>query len=124
MSKRDKRIPGDDHPITVAPYPNEVVVTAASRRIAATKSALVLNEATYPAVYYIPREDVDMSLLEPSDHTTFCPYKGDASYFSIPALDTAGEDSVWSYEEPFEAVAAIKGHLAFYTDRVTVEPSA
>ena len=124
MSKREKRIPGDDHFITIAPYPNEVVVTAASDRIAASRSALVLKEADYPEVFYIPRDDVDMSLLVSSDHTTFCPYKGDASYFSIPALGTAGKDSVWSYEEPFEAVLAIEGHLAFYTDRVSVEASA
>ncbi|MBW4332338.1 DUF427 domain-containing protein [Stakelama sp. CBK3Z-3] len=121
MTKREKLTPGSDHPIAVAPYSSEVVVTAGSRRIARTRSALILQEATYPPVYYIPREDVDMSLLERSEHTSYCPYKGDASYYSIPALGETGQNSAWTYEAPFDAVAGIKDHLAFYTDRVSVE---
>ncbi len=89
-------------------------------KVGNTVSALKLTEATYPAVNYIPREDVDMNLLERSSHSTNCPYKGDAAYFSIRAGDRVAENSVWSYETPHTAVAAIAGYLAFYPDAVTV----
>lgn len=79
-----------------------------------------MTEATYPAVNYVPREDVDMSLLERTSHLTHCPYKGDAAYFTIKAGGQVAENQVWSYEAPYTAVAAIAGHLAFYPDAVTV----
>jgi uncharacterized protein (DUF427 family) len=78
----------------------------------------VLREAAYMPVYYLPRADADMSLLARSDHTTYCPYKGDCSYYSIPAAGENATNAVWTYETPYEAVAAIAGHLAFYPDRV------
>lgn len=118
MSARPVKIPGPDHPITIAKNPKRVVVTAGGKRIADTKNALVLKEASYPAVQYIPRKDADMTLLERTDHSTHCPYKGDASYFSIPAAGPKGINAVWTYENPHAAVAAIKDHLAFYPDRV------
>jgi uncharacterized protein (DUF427 family) len=113
-------IPGPDHPITVTLNPRRVVVSANGKVIADTTAALTLQEASYPAVQYIPRADADLTALERSDHHSYCPYKGEASYFSIPGLDR-GEDAIWTYEAPYDAVAGIAGHLAFYPDRVTIE---
>lgn len=113
-------IPGPDHPIAVARNPKRVVVTAGDRVIADTRDALTLQEANYPAVQYIPRGDADLTALERTAHHSWCPYKGEASYFSILGLDR-GENAVWTYEEPHDAVAEIREHLAFYPDRVTIE---
>ena len=110
--------PNPDHPITIERNPKRVVVTANGRVIADTTEALTLREAKYPAVQYIPRKDVDMEALRRSQTQTYCPYKGDASYFSIAADGPTSTDAIWSYEAPSEAVAAIKDHLAFYPDRV------
>lgn len=118
-AKRMKR-PGPEHPITIGRTPGRVVVSVAGRAIADTRDALTLREGTYPPVLYIPRKDVDMSLLERTDHATFCPYKGDCAYFSIPAGGARSVNAVWTYEAPFEAVAAIKDYVAFYPDRVDV----
>ncbi|MDI7775020.1 DUF427 domain-containing protein [Asticcacaulis sp. EMRT-3] len=118
MPDKPVRIPGPDHPITIRPEPSRIVVTVAGKVVADSRNALSLKEASYPAVAYIPRADVDMSLLTPTDHTTYCPYKGDCHYFSIPAGGDKARNAVWSYEQPYEAVAEIAGHLAFYPDRV------
>jgi uncharacterized protein (DUF427 family) len=115
---RTVKIPGPDHPITIGNSDQRVRVRVAGRTIADSREALVLREASYPAVYYIPRKDVDMTLLRATDHHTYCPYKGDCSYFSIPVGGERSANSVWSYETPYGAVAAIKGHVAFYPDRV------
>jgi uncharacterized protein (DUF427 family) len=112
------KIPGPDHPITVAPTGKRVVVRLAGTVIADTTDALTLQESTYPPVQYIPRKDLDMSLLERTDHSTYCPYKGDASYFSIPIGGLRSVNAIWTYETPYDAVAAIKDHVAFYGDRV------
>lgn len=112
------KIPGPDHPITIAPNPNRVIVKAGGQVIADTRGALVLQEASYPPVQYIPRKDVDMSKLERTDHATYCPYKGECAYYSIPIGGERTINAVWSYEAPYDSVAAIKGHLAFYQDRV------
>jgi uncharacterized protein (DUF427 family) len=117
-SSRTVRIPGPDHPITIAANPGRIVVTVAGKTVADTRSALTLREAAYPAVQYIPREDVDMSMLQRTGHATHCPYKGDCSYYSIAAAGERGVNAVWTYEAPFDAVASIAGHLAFYPDRV------
>jgi len=93
-------------------------VTVAGRVVADTLKALTLREASYPPVQYIPRKDVDMTLLARTDHATYCPYKGDASYFSITVGGERSIDAVWTYETPYAAVADIKDHLAFYPDRV------
>jgi uncharacterized protein (DUF427 family) len=90
----------------------------ADRAVADTRHALTLKEASYKPVFYIPRSDADMSLLRRTDHRTHCPYKGDASYFSIVADGRGAENAVWSYEQPFAAVGEIKDYLAFYPDRV------
>ncbi len=112
------KIPGPDHPITIERNPARVVVTVAGRIVADTREALTLHEAHYPAAQYIPRKDVDMTLLARTDHTTYCPYKGDCAYFSIPLGGERATNAVWSYEAPYAAVAVIKDHLAFYPDRV------
>jgi uncharacterized protein (DUF427 family) len=112
------KVPGPDHPITIARNANRVVVKVAGRIVADTQDALTLREASYQPVHYIPRKDVDMTLLAPTDHTTYCPYKGDCAYFSIPLGGERATNAVWSYEAPYPAVAAIKDHLAFYPDRV------
>ena len=112
------KIPGPDHPITIEPNPSHVVVTLGGKVIADTRDALTLREAAYPAVQYIPRKDVDMTLLERTDHVTYCPYKGDSGYFSIPSGGERAVNAVWTYEHPYAAVAQIKDHVAFYPDRV------
>ncbi len=110
-------LPGPGHPITVEPSGVRVVVRVGPTVVADTRSALTLRESDYPAVHYVPREDVDMSLLERSAQESYCPFKGDASYFSIPLAGEGGVDAVWSYESPYDAVSGIKDHLAFYTNR-------
>ena len=110
--------PGPDHPITISPNGRRVRVRFAGRTIADSTRALTLQEAHYPPVHYIPRADADMSALTRTAHHTHCPYKGDASYFTIAADGRTGENAVWSYEQPFPAVAEIKEYLAFYPNRV------
>jgi uncharacterized protein (DUF427 family) len=117
LDKRTKQ-PGPDHPITIEPTRTRVVVTLNGRVIADTRHALTLREGSYPAVHYIPRKDVDMTLLQRTDHSTYCPYKGDCAYYSIPVGGECNRNAVWTYEAPYEAVAEIKDHLAFYRDRV------
>jgi uncharacterized protein (DUF427 family) len=112
------KLPGPDHPITIERNSGRVVVSVSGRVIADTREALTLHEARYPAVQYIPRKDVDMTLLTRTAHTTYCPYKGDCAYFSIPVGGERSINAVWSYEAPYAAVAVIKDHLAFYPDRV------
>jgi uncharacterized protein (DUF427 family) len=112
------KFPGPDHPITIERNPARVIVSIAGRTVADTRQALTLREAAYPAVQYIPRKDVDMALVDRTDHTTYCPYKGDCSYFSIPLGGERSINAVWSYEAPDAAVAPIKDYLAFYPDRV------
>lgn len=118
MSAKPVRIPGPDHPITIEPRNARVTVTVAGKVLVDTRSALSLREASYPAVLYIPRKDVDMSELQRTTHSTYCPYKGDCAYYGIPAGGTRSDNAVWSYESPHPAVAAIRGHLAFYPNRV------
>jgi len=112
------KIPGPDHPMAIERNPNRVVVRVAGRVVADTSEALTLREASYPAVQYVPRKDVNMMLLERTEHATYCPYKGDCAYFSIPLGGDRSINAVWTYEAPYEAVSPIKDHLAFYPDRV------
>ena len=112
------KVPGPDHPITVTENLARIVVKAGGKTIADTRAAVTLREANYPPVYYIPRDDVAMSQLVRTDHKTHCPYKGDASYYSIPAGGDRAKNAVWSYENPYPSVIQIKDHLAFYPDRV------
>jgi uncharacterized protein (DUF427 family) len=115
---RIKRIPGPDHPIDIAPTQSRVVVKLAGRVIADTRDALTLREASYPPVQYIPRKDIDMSLFERTAHQSYCPYKGEAAYYSVPAGGERALNAAWTYEAPYEAVAEISEHVAFYPDRV------
>lgn len=116
-----QKLPNRDHPITIEPKQARIIVRAGSRVIADTIRALSLKEAAYPAVLYIPRADIDLAQLERTNLTTHCPYKGDASYFSIPEAGDRAVNIAWSYEEPYGAVAQIAGHVAFYPDRVSIE---
>lgn len=118
------KIPGPDHPITITSNPKHVRVTAAGTEVAATGHALTLKEASYPAVQYIPRTDANMALLTRTTHVTHCPYKGDANYFSITIGGKTLENAIWTYEQPYDAVGQIAGHLAFYPDKVTIEELA
>lgn len=118
MTNKPVKIPGPEHPITITQQGGRVVVTAGGQVIADSRHALTLQEAAYPAVQYIPRDDVDMSKLARTTHSSYCPYKGDASYFSIPAGGQRAENAVWTYEHPHPAMAQIAGYVAFYPDRV------
>ena len=117
---REPKIPGPEHPITIEPAGVRVVARVGVQIVADTTRALTMREASYPPVHYIPLEDVDHTLLTASATQTYCPYKGDASYYGIAAADGERADAVWSYREPYDAVADIAGHVAFYTDRVDV----
>ena len=112
------KAPGPDHPITVTPNPKRVLVKFAGHVVADSTHALTMQESTYPAVQYIPRSDVDMTLLERTTHGSECPYKGHANYFSLKVNGSASENAVWTYEAPYPAMAAIKDHVAFYPNRV------
>ena len=107
-----------EHPIVIEANRGRVRVFFQGRVVADTTRALSLMETTLPKVLYIPREDADMSLLERTTHKSHCPFKGDAAYYSIRAGDKEARNAVWSYEQPYPGVAQIKGHLAFYPDRV------
>jgi uncharacterized protein (DUF427 family) len=118
MADKVVKIPGADHPISIEVNPSRVVVKIGGKTVADTSAALTLREASYPSVQYIPRRDVDMTALTRSEHTSYCPYKGDASYYSIPVGGDRSVNAVWTYETPFEAVAQVKDYVAFYPDRV------
>ena len=120
MTDKRKLIPDASHPITVTPTAGRVVVTLGDRTIADTTRALSLQEATYPAVQYVPLEDVDPAVLDRTDHATYCPFKGDAAYYSLVVGDDRAENAVWTYEAPYDAVAEIAGHVAFYPEQVEI----
>ena len=118
MTAKSGPLPSAEHPISIEPSRSRVVVTVAGKLIADSRNALRLREATYPPVLYVPRKDVDMTQLVRTSHITYCPYKGECSYYSIPAGGERSVNAVWSYEDAFDAVADIDGHLAFYPNRV------
>jgi uncharacterized protein (DUF427 family) len=118
MTEKPIKQPGPDHPITIEKCPARIVVSIGGKVLADTQNALTLQEASYPGVQYIPLADVDRTLLEESDHTSYCPFKGDASYYSVPAGGERSVDAIWTYRDPYPAVAEIKDHVAFYPDRV------
>jgi uncharacterized protein (DUF427 family) len=115
---KSMKTPGADHPIVIEPTAKRIVVSVAGQVIADTHQALTLGEAGYPPVHYIPRKDVDMTLLERTEYSTYCPYKGQCAYYSVPLGGTRCVNAVWTYEDPYPEVMAIKGYLAFYFDRV------
>ncbi|MDK4739547.1 DUF427 domain-containing protein [Rhizobium sp. CNPSo 3464] len=118
MSEKLVKIPGPDHPITIENKRAHVTVSVAGKVIADTREALSLTEASYPAVIYVPRKDADMAALRRTDYATYCPYKGDCSYYSIPVGGERSVNAVWTYENPHAAVSQIKDYMAFYPDRV------
>ena len=118
------KLPDPDHPITITPNPKRVRISMDGVVIADTSQALTLKEAGYPAVQYVPRGDANLALMTRTDRVTHCPYKGNANYFSIVASGKRIENSVWSYETPFPAMAEIAGHLAFYPEKVKIEEVA
>jgi uncharacterized protein (DUF427 family) len=124
METRTPKTPGQDHPITIEPAGHRIIVRVGDRVVADTTAALTLNEAGYRPVHYIPINDVDQTMLRSSPTSTYCPYKGDASYYSIAGPDGIIEDGIWTYEHPYAAVEAIAGRLAFYADRVQITETA
>ncbi len=120
MTKPEVKLPGPDHPITVEPTGTRVTVRSGGRVIAETTNALTLQESTYPAVQYLPLADVDPAAIEHTDTHSYCPYKGTASYYSIVGGGDELVDSIWTYEQPYDAVAEIADHVAFYPDRVSI----
>ncbi|MBX7448646.1 DUF427 domain-containing protein [Mycolicibacterium sp. 3033] len=124
MTDRPVLEPSSEHPITVTPTGHRVVVRIAGEVIADTDSALTLQESTYPAVHYIPMSDVAAEKLQRSDTATYCPFKGDAGYYDVRTADDTVTDAVWTYAQPYPAVAAIAGHVAFYPNKadIAVEP--
>lgn len=118
MTDKPIKQPGPDHPIAIEPNPARIVVSIAGQVLADTRNALTLREADYPPVQYIPLEDVDRSLIQATDHASYCPFKGDAGYYSIPVGGERSVNAIWTYRDPHAAVAEIKDHVAFYPDRV------
>jgi uncharacterized protein (DUF427 family) len=114
----DIKVPGLHHPITIEPTAGQVTVRQGGQVIVDTRRALTLREASYPPVQYVPLADVDPEVLEPSSHTSWCPYKGTATYYGLRVGDRAVPDALWAYPSPHAAVAEIKDHAAFYPDRV------
>ena len=117
---KEHLIPGPDHPITVESTGQRVVARVGDQVVADTTQALTLQEADYPAVQYIPLADVDQALLESTDTTTYCPFKGDASYYTLKLSDGDLDDAVWTYTTPYPEVGTIAGHVAFYPNKVEV----
>ena len=120
MTDKPIRQPGPDHPIRIERNPARVTVTVDGQVIADTNDALTLWEANYPPVHYIPLSDVVAGMVQPTDHYTYCPYKGDCSYYTVLVGGPRTVNAVWTYDAPYEAVAAIKGHVAFYPNRVDI----
>ena len=117
--------PSTEHPITIEPTQGRVVVRVGDTVVANSDHALTLQESTYPAVQYIPLDDVDQKLLRRTETESYCPFKGDASYYSVETPDgSTVTDAIWTYEQPHAAVSEIKNYVAFYPDRasVTVDP--
>jgi uncharacterized protein (DUF427 family) len=117
-SQKTMKVPGPDHPISIERTAGRVIVKVAGRVVADTREALTLREANYPVVQYVPRQHADMTLLTRTAHATYCPYKGDCAYYSIPIGGARSTNAVWTYETPYAAVASIKEYLAFYPDRI------
>lgn len=120
MTDRPALQPTAEHPITVTPTARHVVVRVHGDVVAETDDALTLQESTYPAVQYVPLADVAAAVLKRSDTTTYCPYKGEANYYDVTVAGKTVDDAIWTYEQPYPAVAAIAGHVAFYADKAEV----
>lgn len=120
----EMKLPNPDHPITMTAHPGRVQVMFEGHVIADSANVLSLKEATYKAVYYFPRDDVAMDYLHRTDHSTHCPYKGDASYFTLNMDGDIRENAVWTYESPYPAMSVIDGRVAFYPNIVSFQEVA
>lgn len=109
-----------EHRVDIVPGPRRVQVRFAGALIADTGNALTVEESGYQPVHYIPRADVNMGLLQPSERTSYCPFKGRASYFSAMVADRVSVNAAWTYADPYDEVAPLRGHLAFYPERVSI----
>jgi uncharacterized protein (DUF427 family) len=118
MSERQIKQPDANHPITIEANPARVTVSVAGQVVADSTRSLLLRESDYPPVPYFPSEDVDFAHLDATEHTSYCPYKGEANYYSLPAGGDRSRNAVWQYRDAYPAVAEISGYLAFYPDRV------
>ncbi|HLY78396.1 MAG TPA: DUF427 domain-containing protein [Caulobacteraceae bacterium] len=116
----EMKIPGPDHPITVTANPSRIQVSYNDHVIVDTRRALTLKEASYKPVIYVPREDADMAFFSRTAHSTHCPYKGDASYFTLDMDGRIAENAVWTYETPYPAMETIRDYLAFYPNQVEI----
>lgn len=125
MNHRQILEPSAGHPISIEPLDGRVQVRIDGELVADTTAALELREATLPVVRYIPLDDVVHERLTRTDTTTYCPFKGDASYYSVTtSAGVTVDDAIWTYEQPYPAVAAIAGHVAFYPDKADVTVAA
>jgi uncharacterized protein (DUF427 family) len=115
------KTPGPDHPITLDAAPGRIQGVYSGHVIADSQDVIILREADYPPVAYFPRADVDMAFMARTSHSTHCPYKGQASYFTLTMDGRISENAVWSYEDPYPAMAAIRDRLAFYPNLVDVQ---
>jgi uncharacterized protein (DUF427 family) len=120
MTSRPVLEPTAEHPITITPTGTRVVVRVNGEVVADTTAALELHESNYPAVQYIPFADVEQDRFTRTDTSTYCPYKGDAGYYSVSTAAGTVEDVIWTYEQPYPAVAQIAGHVAFYPDKADI----
>ncbi len=120
MTSRPVLEPTAEHPITIEPTGKRVVVRVNGEIVADTNDALQLQESTYPAVQYIPITDIVQGVLTRTDTSTYCPFKGEAGYYSVTTGGGTVEDAIWFYEQPYPAVAAIAGHVAFYPDKAEI----
>jgi uncharacterized protein (DUF427 family) len=121
MTDKPIHLPSATHPITVKPTGKHVTVLVNGVVVADTDNSLTLQEASYPAVQYIPMQDVAQNLLKPSSTTTYCPFKGDATYFHVTtASGNTVTDAIWTYLQPYPAVGDIAGHVAFYPDKAEI----
>ena len=120
---REILLPGPDHPITITPTAGRIVVGVGGQKVADTTAALTLQESDYPPAYYLPLDSIDPALLTKTETSTWCPYKGDASYYDLVTPDGVIEDAAWTYTEPYDNVSEIAGHLAFYPDKVVITVS-
>lgn len=118
MIEQTIKVPDAGHPITIERNPRRVVVFAGGKVIADTERALTLREGNEPSVHYIPRRDVAMAALLRSKLASYCPYKGEASLFSICHQEACSDGAAWTYDAPYWAVAELENHLAFDPKRV------
>jgi len=115
-----------DHPdrkITVEPFKGTVDVGLEGKRLARSTSAVVLREGSYPPVFYLPFSDVDAAAIRRSDHTSHCPFKGQASYWNIVVGDHEIDNAIWGYETPYDEMLEIAGLVAFYPNKVEIRTS-